>query len=108
MKTLPTPITVDLARAFARRLWEEIGADMGDVVAMNRAETRKGICHTHDFCDANQVMLDAMDEVIPGFSLEDDNGRISVIDTAWTLASKADFGIDASGDFNPERITEQQ
>lgn len=57
MKTTPEQV----ARVFAAKLLEEIGAaNLAEVNRLNTPEDRAaGICHSHDFCDANMVMLAA-------------------------------------------------
>lgn len=49
-----------IAAEFVRRLEEEIGRDRFlEVARLNKAEEHAGICHSHDFIDANMVMADA-------------------------------------------------
>lgn len=46
-----------IALQFTRLLHVEIGTTrMDTVVALNREETSRDVCHSHDFCDANMVM----------------------------------------------------
>ena len=50
-----------LSRKFSLELLKEIGIDnLREVIKLNSEETDKNICYTHNFCDANQVMLDVM------------------------------------------------
>jgi hypothetical protein len=83
-----------LAVEFCKELLECLGEEkMREVVARNAAETDDNICHSHDFCDANQVMLDAMKKL--GFELDDglDDGENNHegINLAWDLAKKNSF-----------------
>ena len=56
---------LQLAQAFSARLRTVLTADeMTEVIARNRTETSPNVCHSHDFCDANEVMLDALAEVL--------------------------------------------
>src|SRR3989304_4399232 len=58
-----------VAREFSRLLLAEIGnKKFREVVKRNKLEKDKGICHSHDFCDANMVMQDALK--IIGMNLE--------------------------------------
>lgn len=49
-----------VAREFARvvRSWLD-GEELAEVIRLNRAETVPGICHSHDFMDANDAMGEA-------------------------------------------------
>lgn len=60
----------------------------------NRFEEDPGVCHSHDFCDANMAMMEAMESFdIPVF---DETGHINN-DTclfwglSWDIASKKGF-----------------
>jgi len=53
-----------LAEQFVHRLGQAIGrAKLLEVCALNDAETSEGVCHSHDFCDANMVMDQACDDL---------------------------------------------
>ena len=56
----PNPYIRPLALQFTRilRKWHS-AAGWRTVVERNAAETNPSICHSHDFCDANQAMIDA-------------------------------------------------
>lgn len=55
----------DLSREFCRVLKEWLNiAEQALVIERNNAEPdQSSICHTHDFCDANQAMLNAWEVV---------------------------------------------
>lgn len=54
-----------LAREFSATLREWLRPDeLAEVVKRNKAETNNYICHSHDFCDANMAMLEAMETVV--------------------------------------------
>lgn len=78
-----------IADRFLQLLREEItGADYAEACARNAAETSEGICHSHDFCDANMVMLDAMRAL--GESVDvDSEADCKRWSAAWDLAFKA-------------------
>ena len=100
MKLGTDPAVRALARAFARELTAMLGAGtIAEVARRNRAETDPGVCHSHDFCDANEAMLEAYRRVFgrpvvwtsgadPGAAVTDTLNR------AWDLAKTA--GFDAS------------
>lgn len=90
-----------LAREFSRQLFLGIPGDMGDVVALNRKEGFNGVvCHTHDFCDANQVMLDAFAAVFNREPVLDDADDYVLVSKSWTVAKRCDFGITCRGNFD--------
>ena len=54
-----TPTIETLALEFSQRLRNYLTEEqMVDVVRRNLAETSPGICHSHDFCDANMFLYD--------------------------------------------------
>lgn len=91
MKTIQTlPTAKELAAEFCRCLRAELTADeLADVVQTNRLETSPNICHSHDYCDANQTMLDAMAK----WGLDFDAVTEGLINEAWELAKKAGFSL---------------
>lgn len=49
-----------LASTFSRGLRKDVGpANMAEIARRNAAEKDSGICHSHDFIDANDVMYAA-------------------------------------------------
>jgi hypothetical protein len=53
-----------VAAVFTFLLAEGIGPHMAEVVRRNASQTSENVCHSHDFCDANMVMADAMEQVL--------------------------------------------
>ncbi len=54
----PTPTPESLAREFSCALRACLGPeDINEVLIRNQIETDSRICHSHDFCDANVVLL---------------------------------------------------
>jgi len=50
-----------LAKEFSRLLVKQLGkAKVQKVNRLNLEETDSGVCHSHDFCDANMVMAAAI------------------------------------------------
>lgn len=102
----------ELARAFSIKLKEELGVTkVEEIVNANELENlnnpgdASSICHSHDACDANQIMLDAFQKIYsrPPFFIID-NKDISeelrdqdtkIIDDAWTMASVKKFYLPA-------------
>jgi hypothetical protein len=81
---------VELAKAFSEELRRVLTADeMGEVNRLNAEEANSGVCHSHDFCDANQVMLDAM-----GDEFENTDEQNALISQAWNIAKAAEFDVD--------------
>lgn len=81
--------TVRLAEAFADAIWHEIGADnYAEVFRRNLAETDSCVCHSHDFCDPNQVMLDAFELAFgreAEFSGDGEGDDMPTVRAAWQL-----------------------
>lgn len=84
-----------LANRFCETLHAWLGKKkMAQVVKLNKRERSKGICHSHDFCDANQAMLDAAAEL--GIEIGDagENAKQTKIWVgAWNLAKDREFKV---------------
>lgn len=87
---------LELAKAFCRQLHKQL--DDGTMKVVNRRNEEfeacgnHSTCATHDFCDANQVMLDAI-ESICGFA-DYHFAQNEMINAAWDIARKARFDAD--------------
>lgn len=84
-----------LAREFSRVLAEYISVEsVQNVVKLNKLETNPGVCHSHDFCDANMAMIEAVSNVtgIPEMDcyITDDSHHVA-INKAWDLAKENGF-----------------
>jgi hypothetical protein len=67
---------------------------MQAVVERNRVETFAGMCHSHDFCDANVVIYELF--LRHGVDPAAEGGRDhygALWDQAWDLAKSRDFRI---------------
>ena len=90
----------ELGKAFSTvlRRWLD-NEQMAEVVARNAAEEDTGICHSHDFCDANMAMLEALaaltgkteDELTNVITLTE--AGTSLWNAAWNAAHAAEFAI---------------
>lgn len=57
-------LTERIARVFSRLLLENIGIEnLRHAIKLNEREDYKDCCASHDFCDANMVMLAAFEEL---------------------------------------------
>lgn len=96
------PAVVDVARAFAVCLAEDIGADgVREAVRLNAAYPSRTVCHSHAYCDANMTMARAF--AIVGFETaggvperiadyeERHEASCELWGTAWDMAKACDF-----------------
>ncbi len=74
-----------IAAEFDRRIAARLTArQYARAIALNRAEKNPGICHTHDFCDANVFMAEALETVMGrAFDWYDDTD-LDLWNRAWT------------------------
>lgn len=99
MTTTATEISkFDLAREFSRILCEWCTPDeMAEIRQRNLTpEYSGGCCASHDFYDANQAMIDAVESLGGEYDTDSD----LPIDAAWGIAKQAGFdlakiGVDA-------------
>jgi hypothetical protein len=83
-----------LAREFGSKVQEELSrADFRSVLELNRNDS--AACHTHDFCDANMLMLEAFKvtfERDPVFLTNpEDVADLALWNDAWQIAKAAEF-----------------
>ena len=88
----------DLARRFAKNLAEAVGGDtMDEIVRRNHRDPKAypgdDVCHSHDFTDPNQVMLDSFPEVYKRPPRLANARDIHRINEAWSIAKRNDFWI---------------
>lgn len=84
---------IGLAKLFGEKVqWALSVTEFREAIDRNKAEGPQSIvCHTHDFCDANMLMLEAWEEFFggePDVSSEED---AAIINEAWAIAKAADF-----------------
>ena len=99
----------DLARTFSRLLADEMGEDnLWEAVERNDRDAERSLCcHTHDFCDANQVMLDALAEHGILCDESPDAERCLPADEYMVLAEEA-WDIAKGAEFDSESIQQLQ
>ncbi len=81
-----------VAKSFTEALHRLLGADrMRQIVERNANESDQRVCHTHDFLDANMVMLEAF-EAVMGFLYDlNDKQSEELFNLAWTHAKNMEF-----------------
>lgn len=104
---MTTPV-IELAAEFSRHLRAYLTMDqMAECIARNALETRADVCHSHDHCDANQFMLDALESL----GIEYDSSsqtQADLTNAAWDHAKATRFSISGTArtfyDFPPARM----
>ena len=87
-------MTEALAKEFCAELRATITAEeLAEAVRLNHEDGEDSdVCHTHDFCDPNQCILD----VFARHGIECDalmNEYTELMDAVWTMAKRADFAL---------------
>jgi len=89
------PTVETLALEFSQGLHAYMTPEqMKTVVERNRCEARSGICHSHDFCDANMILYEVFMKY--GMNPADEGGMDrhgDLWDQAWSLAKSREFQI---------------
>jgi hypothetical protein len=90
-------IPIRLARKFCEVLRRDLTASEVDMaVARNRTESHPGVCHTHDFCDANETMLEAFEAILGREMDIQSDGDSFLWNEAWGIAKRSEFAMDQS------------
>lgn len=86
--TLPT--ANELADAFSAIIREWLTLpELASVIHDNATiHAGTGVCATHDYCDPNQAMIDALE----AFGVEWDNDLCELVNAAWDIANANKFG----------------
>jgi len=85
----PLPTVADLAKQFDAVLREWLTAEEYEaVIRRNRTEEYRGSCATHDFCDANVAMMEAM--LAFGVNADSEGGHrlFNAAWDAWRISTK--------------------
>jgi hypothetical protein len=92
MTTTTLPDAETLATEFTIVIREWLNpATLATIDSRNAAELDPHICHSHDFCDPNQAMIDAFAR----FNVELDphnEEHVNLMDEAWDIAKRIRFG----------------
>jgi hypothetical protein len=86
----------ELLAAFQEEMVLSLGDNLLEVIDRNAAEADSSICHSHDFIDANECMLAAMEECRIRFRFDpEDEIQAQLTSDVWSAAKKNNFGIEA-------------
>jgi len=86
------PTAEQLADAFCEILNEWLTPDeIRQVNEHNAAEMDKHVCHSHDFCDANEALLQAMAKFGLDFTGASDQPQMVLLNDTWNLAKSRSF-----------------
>lgn len=85
---------ITLARLFSEGLKEALTyQEFSQVLDRNAHETNPGVCHTHDFIDANMIMSDAF-VAMAGHEVDgNSDDDVDLWNAAWDIAKAAKFFI---------------
>lgn len=94
MKTEIKALDVALAFQFSKELFDHIGIDcMIEMNRKNTAEISDTICHSHDYCDPNCSMLDAM--LLFGIKYDPESqAQTDMLNDVWQIAKRYDFFVE--------------
>lgn len=96
-----------LAREFSAVLQNELHEDdMKQIIIDNILETDASICHTHDYVDANVVMMTAFQNVIGRPLKFNSDYDFEIINESWELAKSMNFYTNYS--INPDQLIKDQ
>ena len=83
----------DVAKRFSTLLRDALTCDeMVMVIARNEIEGDDSICHSHDFCDANMIMGQAICDIIGAHDTGDADVQ-QLWGAAWKIAIKNGFSL---------------
>jgi len=96
-----------IAGEFSRVLRDWLTPEqMESVISRNRREPDKNVCHSHDYCDANEAMIAAFRQAVgreiwmpsdweDGRCTEEEHDAdFQVWNTAWTAALDSEFNLE--------------
>lgn len=85
-------LTERLAKQFSVDLLKCIGAEsMARVVTKNKTAEYTDACASHDYCDANMVMIDSWRTIMKRGHRMNSDDDLSLWNNAWTLAKQNSF-----------------
>lgn len=86
---MSNPNPCELANAFSAiiRKWLTV-SELSSVIQQNATTyAGTGVCASHDYCDPNQAMIDALES----FGIEWDNEMCDLVNAAWEIARQHEF-----------------
>jgi len=97
-------LELQIAKEFSKELISEIGMDnIKEVIDQNTDPENDGFCASHNYCDPNPIMLDALKKVLadhgdenaksPDFEIDDSEIYLQTWNKAWDIADENDFFI---------------
>lgn len=88
----PLPSAEELARTFSAIIRKWLSqAELLNVIYLNGTAEYANCCATHNYCDPNQAMIDALEQFgVYGFDANDEE-LTALINEAWSLARKRNF-----------------
>lgn len=82
-----------VAKRFSKEIRDFVSEEqMKLIIERNREEKSPSICHSHDFCDANEIMIRAMKKVT-GNNDPCSEQFIKIAGPAWELAFQKEFSV---------------
>lgn len=86
--------TINIARAFGSGIQEALNREQfARLIDLNACEEDYRICHSHDFCDANQVFADAFITIVGRDIDTQSDADVTTWSDAWALAKEAKFYV---------------
>jgi len=100
-------LNLEIAKKFSKFLKKEIGIrNIRQVIEENKDPENDGFCASHNYCDPNPLMLDALKEVLakhgdenaksPDFEIDDDDMYLETWNGAWDIAEENGFFINSN------------
>lgn len=90
MPTITTLTPYLLAYEFSARLRDALTADQMAAVVRRNAANHDTACASHDFCDANEFMIEALNGIGQPFDVENE-AQANLTNSAWDIAKRCDF-----------------
>lgn len=94
----PQNLVQELAARFSTHVREDLGDEwLAEVNRRNAADVARGmpedgVCHSHDFIDPNQSLIDAMEEMGIGLDTQSQS-QTDLINEAWHIAKASGFSL---------------
>ena len=100
-------LQLEIAKEFSKELVKEIGLEnIKEVIEGNKLPENDGFCDSHNYCDPNPIMLDAVKKVLaehgdenaksPDFEIDEAQIYLDCWNIGWDIADENDFFINAN------------